>query len=50
MVLELRDVLVQGKGVHSILLQDHLLGGEPSDGSASNISLFEGFVEFGHKV
>ena len=50
MVLELGDVLVQGGGVRPILLQDHPLGGEPGDDSASNISLFEGFVVFGYEV
>ena len=50
MILEFRDVLVQGRGVHSVLFQDHLLGGEPSNGSASDVPLFEGFVESSDEV
>ena len=50
MILELRDVLVQRVGVCSVLLQDHSLGGESGNGSASNVSLFEGFIEFSYEV
>ena len=33
-----------------VLLQDHLLGGKPGDGSSSNVSLFKGFVKFSDEV
>ena len=50
MILELKDVLVQRKGVCLVLLQDHSLGGKPSNGGAHNISLFESFVKLGYKI
>ena len=50
MVLEFGDVLVQRRGVHLIFLEDHLLGGEPSNSGSSDISLFEVFVELCNEV
>ena len=39
-----------GGGVSSVLFEDHLLGGEPGNGSSSNVPLFEIFIEFSDKV
>ena len=50
MVLELKDILIQGRGISSVLFEDHPLGGEPSNGSSSNIPLFEVLIELGNKV
>ena len=50
MALEFRDILVQRRGVCSVFLKDHSLGGEPSNSSAGDISLFEVFVELCNKV
>ena len=50
MVLEFRDVLVQGRGVSPVLLKDHSFGCEPGDGCSSDIPLFKVFIELGDKV
>ena len=50
MVLEFRDVLIQRRGVCLVFLEDHSLGGEPSDSSFGDISLFEVFIELCNKV
>ena len=49
-VLEFRDILVQGRGVGSVLFKDHSFGCKPGDGSSSDVSLFEIFIELGNKV
>ena len=49
-VLEFRDVLVQGRGISLVLFKDHSFGREPGNGSSSDISLFKIFVELGDKV
>ena len=50
MILEFRDVLVQRRGVGSVLFKDHLFGSEPGNGGSSDIPLFKIFVELGDKV
>ena len=50
MVLEFKGVLIQRRGVCSVFLEDHLLGGEPSNSGSSIVSLFKVFIEFGDKV
>ena len=49
-VLEFRDVLVQGRGVGSVFFKDHSFGCEPGDGGSSDVSLFKIFIELGNKV
>ena len=49
-VLEFRDILIQGRGVSLVLLKDHSFGCEPGDGCSSDISLFKVFIELGDKV
>ena len=49
-VMEFRDILVQGRGVSSILFKDHLFDSEPGDGGSSDIPLFKILVELGDKV
>ena len=50
MVLELKDVLVQRGGICSVFLEDHLFGGEPSNSSSGDVSLFEVFIELHNEV
>ena len=50
MILEFGDILVQRRGVHLVFLENHLLGGEPSDSGSGDISLFEVFIELHNKV
>ena len=49
-ILEFRDVLVQGRRVGLVLFEDHLFGHEPGDSSSGDISLFKVLVEFGNEV
>ena len=49
MVLEFKGVLIQRRGVCSVFLEDHSLGGEPSDSSSSDISLFKVLLNFATK-
>ena len=49
-ILEFRDVLVQGRRVCLVLFEDHLFGCEPGDSSSGDISLFKVLVELGNKV
>ena len=49
-VLEFQDVLVQERGVSSVLLKDHSFGCKPGDGCSSDISLFKVFIKLGNKV
>ena len=50
MVLEFGDVLIQRRGVCLVFLENHLLGGEPSDSSSGDVSLLEVFIELHNKV
>ena len=50
MILEFRDVLIERRGVCSVFLEDHLLGGEPSNSGSSIVSLFKVFIEFHDKI
>ena len=49
-ILEFRDVLVQGRRVGSVLFEDHSFGCEPGDSSSGDIPLFKVLVEFGNEV
>ena len=44
------DILIQRRRVYSVFLEDHLLGGKPSDSSGGDVSLFKVFIEFHDKV
>ena len=50
MILEFGDVLVQRGRVDLVLFEGHSLGGEPGDGGASDIPLFEVLIEPEDKV
>ena len=49
-ILEFRDVLVQGRRVGLVLFEDHSFGCEPGDSSSGDIPLFKVLVEFGNEV
>ena len=49
-ILELRDVLVQGGRVGLVLFEDHSFGCEPGDSGSSDIPLFKVLIEFGNEV
>ena len=49
-ILEFRDVLVQGRRVGSVLFEDHSFGCEPGDSSSGDIPLFKVLVEFGNEA
>ena len=49
-ILEFRDVLVQGRRVGSVLFEDHSFGCEPGDSNSGDIPLFKVFIEFGNEV
>ena len=49
-ILEFRDVLVQGRRVGSVLFEDHSFGCEPGDSSSGDIPLFKVLIEFGNEV
>ena len=49
-VLEFGDILIQRGRIGSILLKDHSLGCEPSNGGSGGISLLKIFIEFGNEV
>ena len=49
-ILEFRDVLVQGRGVSLVLLKDHSFGCKSGNGCSSDISLFKVFIELDDKV
>ena len=49
-ILEFRDVLVQGGRVGSIFLEDHSLGRKPGNSSSGNVPLFEVLIELGNEV
>ena len=49
-ILEFRDVLVQGRRVGSVLFEDHSFGCEPGNSSSGDIPLFKVLVEFDNEV
>ena len=50
MVLEFEDVLIQRRGVCSVFLEDHPLGGKPGDSSSGDVPLFEVFAKLHNKI
>ena len=50
MVLEFGDILIQRREVCSVFLENHPLGGEPSDSGSGDVPLFEVFVELHNEV
>ena len=49
-VLKVRSVLDEGWGVSVVLSLGHVFGGEPGDGIACGVVVFECGLEFGDKV